>query len=304
MNELADLIALHAIPLLLAMATGLLVVGAVVWHFVERFGPVLWQLVLTAWNALRDSELATWVRAVPGLSRVLTHSLTVGRYLGLYALASFAAAFAALAVFFEVADEIGVDEELAQFDGALSAALGQHLSSRELQIAALVTHLGDRNFLVGLGVIVTLALLILRHRLLAVAWASATGAGALLNVALKSLFARARPVHEHGVVVADGWSFPSGHAAGSMLVYGLLAYLVVRFSPRIWHLPTAILTALLVVFVGFSRVLLQVHYLSDVLAGYLSAAAWGLLCIAGLEAVRGRSSHAAARSPDRLADDR
>jgi membrane-associated phospholipid phosphatase len=50
----------------------------------------------------------------------------------------------------------------------------------------------------------------------------------------------------------------------------------------------ALASVALIVFVGSSRVLLQVHYLSDVLAGYASGAAWVALCIAGLEVVRQR----------------
>lgn len=76
----------------------------------------------------------------------------------------------------------------------------------------------------------------------------------------------------------------------SMLVYGLLGYLIVRHAPAAWHVPVGLTSLALIVFVGSSRVLLQVHYLSDILAGYISAAAWVALCIAGLEAVRWRES--------------
>jgi undecaprenyl-diphosphatase len=219
---------------------------------------------------------------------VLTHTLTATRYLGLYALASFVVALGALGAFFELADEIGVDEDMARFDTELATALSRHLSTEVLRVTATITHLGDAGFLIGLGALVTLILLFKRRVLLASAWAIATGAGALLNLLLKSIFERTRPVHDHGVVLADGWSFPSGHAAGAMLMYGLLAYVLIRHTERSWHLPIAIVAVALIVFVGFSRVLLQVHYLSDVLAGYMSAASWGLLCVAGLEAVRWR----------------
>jgi hypothetical protein len=113
-----------------------------------------------------------------------------------------------------------------------------------------------------------------------------------LNTALKAIFERTRPIHDHGIVIADGWSFPSGHASGAVIVYGLLGYLVIRLMPRPWHLPVTILTVALVVFVGFSRAVLQVHYFSDVIAGYASAAAWCALSIGGLEAIR------RARRPD------
>lgn len=105
---------------------------------------------------------------------------------------------------------------------------------------------------------------------------------------LKGIFERTRPLHDHGLVSETSWSFPSGHASGSMIVYGLLGYIIVRYTRPVWHVPVALVCVTLIVFVGSSRVLLQVHYMSDVLAGYASGAAWVALWIAGLEAMRGR----------------
>ena len=95
-----------------------------------------------------------------------------------------------------------------------------------------------------------------------------------------------RPPFQHGLANVHGFSFPSGHAAGSFAVYAMLAYLAVRLLPRVWHLPGVAAGVLLIVFVGASRVLLQVHYVSDVLAGWAGAATWSALCIAGLETWR------------------
>ncbi|HEY6644290.1 phosphatase PAP2 family protein [Povalibacter sp.] len=304
MELTADFLARHAIAALSAMATIMLLLTFVLWRLVERFGASLWQYASRGWDAFRASSFAQQLRRVPGLGLLLTHTLTAARYLGLYALGSFVVALGALAAFFELADDIGVDEDFARFDAALATALSRHLSTEILGATALITHLGDAAFLIGLGTLVALILLIKRRVLLALTWAIATAAGALLNRLLKSIFERVRPIHDHGVVVADGWSFPSGHAAGAMLVYGLLAYVLIRHTRRSWHLPIAIVAVALIVFVGFSRVLLQVHYLSDVLAGYLSAASWGLLCVAGLEAVRWheRQSTGPASTPSRMAN--
>jgi membrane-associated phospholipid phosphatase len=131
-------------------------------------------------------------------------------------------------------------------------------------------------------------LLVLKGWVLAGAWAVATIGGGVLNLLLKSIFERPRPLHDHGLVTETSFSFPSGHASGSMLIYSLLGYLIVRRTPPRWHIPVAIGMSALIIFVGSSRVILQVHYFSDVLAGYASAAAWVALCIAGLEAVRWR----------------
>jgi membrane-associated phospholipid phosphatase len=293
MEPAADFLARHAVAVLSAVAAIMLLLTFVLWRLIERFGTRLWQYASRGWDALRASSLAQQLRRVPGLGFALTHTLTATRYLGLYALASFVVALGALGAFFELADEIDVDEDIARFDAELATALSRHLSTEVLSATATITHLGDAGFLIALGTLVTLILLVKRRVLLASAWAIATGAGALLNLLLKSIFERTRPVHDHGIVVADGWSFPSGHAAGAMLVYGLLAYVLIRHTERSWHLPIAIVAVALIVFVGFSRVLLQVHYLSDVLAGYMSAASWGLLCVAGLEAVRWRGKREA-----------
>ncbi len=293
MEAIADTLARHAVAVLCTITALALLSTFLLWRLVEHFGPRLWQLALQCWDALRGSAFLQQLRHTPGLGHLLTHTLTATRYLGLYAIAAFAVALGSVGAFFELADEIGLDESTGQFDVTLSRSLSTHLSQPTLQAITLITHLGDKRFLIPLAILVTIVLLLKRERLLAAAWAVATASGALLNVALKAWFERTRPAHEHGVVVADGWSFPSGHASGALLVYGLLAYLLIRFTPRAWHLPIAIVAVALIVFVGFSRVLLQVHYLSDVIAGYLSAAAWALLCVAGLEAVRWRGKQSA-----------
>jgi membrane-associated phospholipid phosphatase len=119
----------------------------------------------------------------------------------------------------------------------------------------------------------------------------------LLNRTLKAIFERSRPLHDHGITAEGGWSFPSGHASGSMLIYGLLAYIVVRHTPARWHIPVALTSIAIITFVGSSRVLLQVHYASDVLAGYAVAVAWLAICVAALEAVRWRDSLRSSAAP-------
>jgi membrane-associated phospholipid phosphatase len=282
----ADFIARNAVLTLLCTAALLLAATYFLWRMAETYGAALWTRAARNWDLLRKSALAERLRAVPILGRTLRSTLSAASYLGAHAIVSFVVALGALLTFVELAEQIGIDEELAAFDVALSEALGRHASRELLQTMAWITNLGDKAFLTPLVALVMLVLLAKRERLLAVAWVVAIASGGALNLALKALFARTRPLHEHGIVTAHGWSFPSGHATGAMLVYGLLGYVVIRHAPRAWHLPVAIAAVLLIVFVGCSRVLLQVHYLSDVLAGYASGAAWGALCIAGLEGVR------------------
>jgi undecaprenyl-diphosphatase len=285
---IADFVARHAIAVLVVITIAALAVSACAWHVLVKVGPLTWTLAVDLWNRARQTRLARWLRELPVLGRALSSTLTIARYLGIVAILGFALSAGATVMFFELADEIGAGESLAEFDLALSAALREHLSLGTLRAFSIITRFGDPQVLFALGAIVFLVLAVRRMRLLAATWVVTTLSGALLNQVLKSIFERSRPLHDHGLTAATGWSFPSGHASGSMLVYGLLAYVVVRSTPPAWHIPAALVGTALVIFVGSSRVLLQVHYLSDVLAGYASAAAWIAICIAGLEAVRWR----------------
>ncbi len=226
------------------------------------------------------------MRRIPLLHASLSHTLTAWRYFGIHAIASFAVALAATIGFVELADEIGVNEELAVFDERLRGALSKHVEAPTLEVFATITHLGDRNLLLILGVGIGTYFLFKRWWLHLVTWGLATGVGGILVRLLKAQFERTRPIHEHALTDSSGWSFPSGHASGAVFVYGMLGYFIVRHTPAVWHIPIALASILLVVFVGFSRVILQVHYLSDVLAGFTVAAAWLALCVAGFEIVK------------------
>ncbi len=103
--------------------------------------------------------------------------------------------------------------------------------------------------------------------------------GGFINRLLKHLYARERPSIVQ-YVDGTGYSFPSGHATGSMVLYGCLIYLVVRGTLTLkvkWVL--AIIFSILLLFIGLSRIYFNVHYPSDVLGGYLLGFAWILLCI-------------------------
>ena len=92
------------------------------------------------------------------------------------------------------------------------------------------------------------------------------------------------------LLTARGWSFPSGHAMGSLVAYGMLAYLLLRETHlgRHQRMLVIISAALLVLLIGLSRLYLGVHYFSDVIGGYAAGVVWLAACISGLEIVRRR----------------
>lgn len=99
--------------------------------------------------------------------------------------------------------------------------------------------------------------------------------GMALNVMLKLFFARQRPEFEEPLLQLATFSFPSGHAAYSTMLYGLLAaYVAHRVDRWRWRLASILMCVAVIVLIAFSRLYLGAHYLTDVVAGVLEGIAW------------------------------
>ena len=191
--------------------------------------------------------------------------------------------------------------ELARFDAGLAQSLHTHVPLPALRWIAALTHLGDLRWVAAAAALIALILLLRRHWQLAGVWVLALTGIVPINSGLKGLFQRARPLHNHGFIVEHGWSFPSGHAFGAIVFYGMLAYVLLRLLPPRFHRVAIAAAITLVGMIGISRILLQVHYFSDVLAGFASGAVWLLVCISVAEYLRARPTHStAAPSPQPL----
>jgi undecaprenyl-diphosphatase len=120
------------------------------------------------------------------------------------------------------------------------------------------------------------AVLALRRRWRLAAYLLVAGAGALiLDPVLKSLVGRLRPVVAHPIAHGTGNSFPSGHSLGSIVCYGaiLLVFLPAAPSGR-WRRAFVAVIAALVALIGISRILLGVHFVSDVVGAWAVGVAW------------------------------
>ena len=264
-TEVVQALGAHA---LLAFGVALLLVltgVAVLWQLAQRYG-------------LRRKE-SRW----PPLA-----------YLAAYLVLGFGVIAIAAALFAEIAEMLGNGKQLGRLDLLFSSTLAQTSSKSVLRVFAAITHLGDPLTLTVLCVLVALLLLYQRQRWMAAGWVLAIAGNALLNPALKGIFARARPVHDQTLVLASGWSFPSGHASSSVVAYGMLTYLLVRLLPAHWpsglRMAAVLLATVLAFTIGSSRVFLQVHFASDVLAGFASGTAWLAVCIGALELIRYRQA--------------
>ncbi len=111
--------------------------------------------------------------------------------------------------------------------------------------------------------------------------------GMLLNELIKLLVHRPRPFIAGPFVDWSGYSFASGHTIGATLLYGQLAlFLVPAIKRRRWRALTACSAVLVVSLVGFSRIALGAHYLTDVLAAMVFGVLWLMLCLIAGKPIR------------------
>jgi undecaprenyl-diphosphatase len=145
----------------------------------------------------------------------------------------------------------------------------------------LFTRLGNPWMVAALLVLLGLVLLRLRRWLDMLGAALAGGGALLLTEGLKLYYARARPAVVASPLEIGSYSFPSAHALGSMVGYGVLLVVGLRLARRRWQRWLLGLTLpLLILLIGASRVYFGVHFVTDVLAGFCVGLAW-LLVVSG-----------------------
>ncbi|HEU4413581.1 MAG TPA: phosphatase PAP2 family protein [Candidatus Angelobacter sp.] len=160
-----------------------------------------------------------------------------------------------------------------RFDAAIRGWVHQFASPGMTRVMNAVSLMGYNILIVEL-VVAFLVFAWLRWRRAAV-WRAVAMTGSLtLDLTLKYAYHRQRPSAFFGVS-PHTYSFPSGHALGSLCFYGVMAGLLsARIKSTPWKVLLWTVAVLLIMAIGLSRIYLGVHYPSDVLAGYLAATVW------------------------------
>ncbi len=172
-------------------------------------------------------------------------------------------------IFAELADEVHELERFV-FDDPILLRAHAFAGAGADRFFIVVSRIGYEG-VIALDILIVLLLLGLRH------WREATFAAlaflgsSLLNLGAKQFFQRDRPTLWESISPEDTFSFPSGHAMGSMTLAAGVILLAWRTR---WRWPAIALASAFVVLVGYSRVHLGVHYPSDILAGWVAGMAW------------------------------
>ncbi len=156
--------------------------------------------------------------------------------------------------------------------GQLNSLVAGHATL--VRVIKVVTWLGSDGVL--WTVLLTAAVILaLRRRWRLALYLVVTGAGALaLDPILKSLVGRLRPVVAHPVAHGTGDSFPSGHALGAIVCYGAVFLVFLPAARSRWRPILTTVTVTLIALIGVSRLLLGVHFVSDVLGAWAVGITW------------------------------
>lgn len=205
-------------------------------------------------------------------------------YLGLHLTVGLAIAATSIWLFATLLDAVLDNAALVQMDIAVDAAIHRHMSVGDLRIVNVVTQLGAPVTMAVLGLAVAVALWFKHHHTLSMGWLAAFVGGAAINQILKTAVHRTRPEYGAAYLHGASYSFPSGHAMGAIIGYGMVLYLVKVFweGNRRARRTVYALLVLMMLAVGLSRILLGVHYPSDVVGGYAAGGAWMAVCIMGI----------------------
>lgn len=200
-----------------------------------------------------------------------------------------ALSLAALACFILLALSVSGQNALSAYDSTTAQGLRDYrvMAPALTSFFKVLTELGSKPVLAVLTACAGLILAWRKQWMLGAILFIAFVGGCVANELIKEIVQRPRPPQ----AALATFSFPSGHATGALLAYGLLAYLVlVRVERRGLAYAGAALLILLALLVGYSRIFLTVHYVSDVLGSILLSTACLALAIPALEAARQRKS--------------
>lgn len=201
-----------------------------------------------------------------------------GERYGLDLTLAFVAITITLWIFLELVEGAITQQDLQALDVAIQSGASRIPTPELTRWVTFITNLGgSRGTVIGV-LLVSIPLLIRRRWWSVFGLVFATGGGGVVALGLKAFFARARPTES--LIDVGGYAFPSGHAFTAMVFFGYLIYLGHRhFRSAIIQVLITLFSFSMIVLIGLSRVYLNVHWLTDVMGGFVAGIAWVVLSI-------------------------
>ena len=175
-----------------------------------------------------------------------------------------------------------LERESFAFDTSFLLWLHQFANPTLDNMMITVTQLGNPMIVIPVAIITLGILGWKRQKSPALMFAIACLGDAILNTGLKLVFTKPRPELWQRLIVETSYSYPSGHALGSMVLYGMIAYFLSQRYPKFSSI-IYVAAAGLILTICFSRLYLGVHWPTDIMAGLGIGFLWLVICITMLK---------------------
>lgn len=217
-------------------------------------------------------------RRMPTLWAFILQRFKHGERYGLDFTLAFIAIVGAMWIFVELVDLAVTETELYHVDRQIQVLMSGLLTPSVVEYVAFVTDLGGTKGTVIGVLLVGIPLLLTRRWWSLFGLLFTTAGGGIVLWGLKLFFQRARPAESF--IEVGGFAFPSGHAFAAMAFFGYLVYLAFRhFRHDVLRIAVTVFSLIMILLIGSSRVFLNVHWLTDVVGGYVAGFAWLILSI-------------------------
>lgn len=285
------------------------------WHLLERWigrasvfaafiaGSIIAMIWSWRWLSSREQEIERWWETFRERPHVrafrqrfaaeidwVQQRFSPEGFLGVYLTVGIFLLVAGAAIFGGFVQQILTRETVVSMDLRVAQWFQQHTTAALTQTMLWFGHLGSIAWLSLIGGVASFTLFLHRHWYRLLLLLLAVPGGVALDVLLKQLFGQSRP--RFGAAFAENTlGLPSGDTMTATVLYGALAALLMRRVLWKWRVFVLLITILLLVLIGFSRLYLEAYYLSDILAALIEGTVWLLFCVSGVALVRWRASN-------------
>lgn len=202
-----------------------------------------------------------------------------------------------LMVFAYIADE-NVLENNKVFDEEVIVYVAAHSNPLLVQVMQIITFFGSSYFLLPAYIVLIVFFLLKKQKTYAIDIAIIAVSSTAILFLLKEIFKRHRPLLPVGKILLS-YSFPSGHSVSSFIFCSVLAYLVwMSLIKKIWKYIVALLLLLFAAVIGLSRIILNVHYATDVIAGFCFGTVWVVISFWVMRKIRNKNPVKGAEQTD------